>query len=656
MQNAFIRNRTEEFGHDIWSSYVLPPYYPSLGLDSARKSVVLEGGRGCGKTALLRYLSFQSQFSVDRNTIPQTSLKTIGLYLKADSQYFSGFIGAGLTDLKWRNVFEHALCLALAEQITSAIRTLNCTDSRLSQFGNLDELNFASAVGGYLSEEVPRSLDDFSNWIRLQRQKLSGWFKNFDELPQPSLLPLREFLAALISELHGKLSYLATSVFAVYIDEYENLLEYQQQLLNSLIKSGEPPLIFHIAMKPNGMRTRGTTGPESIQEVADFRLINLDDELTPSFPLFAAELFFFRLINESKVPEASTPIKLEILRCEDLITWRLSDADYRARVLSNIRRILPGKTYSEIAADVLNDQVLLARWEKLVIEGLKRQKSSLEPTKFLTKDFPEATIVCAALLHQRSKKPEEILDELKALIQGKKSKFKDGEWIHHFLLGELLLLYLPYRQRSCPIYAGFDAFTKLSKTNVRHFLELCYLSVGGAAKVDDLSDFCVPIDTQAKAAFAASQKFRKEVSGSGDHGNRLLTIVNILGKIFRLSQGRESQSEAERTHFSVIEGEVEGLAKTVLDEAIKWSVLFAEPETKVKVNRYESSDYVLNPIYAPFFGISFNKGRKLEIQISDANAILTGRIEELTVLLRRYEKNWSVNESDVQFSMQFGDT
>jgi hypothetical protein len=55
MQNAFIRNRAEEFDHDVWSNYVLPLYFPQLGLHEARKSQVLQGGRGCGKTALLRY-------------------------------------------------------------------------------------------------------------------------------------------------------------------------------------------------------------------------------------------------------------------------------------------------------------------------------------------------------------------------------------------------------------------------------------------------------------------------------------------------------------------------------------------------------------------------------------------------------------------------
>ncbi len=655
MQNAFIRNRTEEFGHDIWSSYVLPPYFPGLGLNEARKSVVLEGGRGCGKTALLRYLSYQSQFSPNRAAVPLEALRTIGLYLKADSQYFSGFTGAGMPDSKWQNIFEHAVCLALAEQIAGAVRALNFDSKRTNQYGAIDKLDFNDAAGGYVDGGVPSDLPSFEKWLRTQRQTLSRWFKNFDDSKPPSLLPLREFLGALIQEIRGKLPYMATSVFAVYVDEYENLLEYQQKLLNTLIKSGEPPLIFHVAMKPNGMRTRGTTGPESIQEIADFRLIRLDDELAPQFRLFAAELFFFRLIGEAGVPESSTPVSLEMLRDEGRIRERAADSAYQDSVISEMNRILPGKSYGELARDVLADATLLSRWKKIVAEGLEEKKSPRSVDDFLQKEAPEASIVCAALLHQRSKTPEDVYQELSKYLSGEESRFQGGDWIHHLLVGALLLIYLPYRQRSCPIYAGFDAFAKLSRTNVRHFLELCHLSVGSFPSGQRLSEYTVSIDDQAKAAFTASQKFRKEVSGSGDQGNRLLAVVNVLGKLFRMSQARYSQSEAERTHFSILHEEVSGASKIVLDEAVKWSVLFEEPETKVKGSRYESNDYVLNPIYAPYFGLSYNKGRKLEINSLDANIILAGPIDQFTRLLRQYERKWELAPNDDQFDLDLGE-
>lgn len=645
IKQAFIRNRTEEFGQDIWDSYILPPYFPNLGLQEARKSVVLEGGRGCGKTALLRYLSYHSQFSSKRNSLPDSALRTIGLYLKADPQYFSAFYGAGFDERKWQNVFEHALCLALAEQVIGSLTALNCNVERFERFGRLEELDFGRAVGGLSSNPIPGPIKEFELWLRAQRQALSRWFRCFDDTPSPELFPLREFLLGLIKEIQQKLPYLSESVFAVYIDEYENLLDYQQRFLNALIKGGEPPLIFHIATKPNGMRTRLTTGTEAIQEVADFRRIILDDALEPWFKLFAAELFFFRLL-QAGLPESASPIVRHRLQEEEHIEARKTDSNYRNRVLEEVRRVLPGVRNAELAAAVLDDSALYKRWFKLVSDGLATQNAKVKPEQFLDKDFPEASIVSASILHQSSKSADEVLTEFDNLRAGKPSRFKEGDWIHHFLMGTLLLIYLPYRQRPCPLYAGFDAFVSLSRTNVRHFVELCHLSMGPFDPTGDFSEFFVPVEFQAKAAFVASRTFKEEVAGCGDMGNRLLSIVNFLGKLFRLSQGRPSQSEAERTHFCIINDAVSTDAEKVLVEAIKWSVFFKEPESKVKGVRYESSEYVLNPIYAPFFGLSYNKGRKLEMPAQQAELMLTGGVEEFTTLLRQYEKQWSVGISE----------
>jgi hypothetical protein len=645
IRQAFVRNRTEEFGLDLWDSYIMPPYYSDLNLDQVRKSVVLQGGRGCGKTALLRYLSYNSQFSLKRTVIPAKALRTIGLYLKADTQYFSAYSGGDISERRWQDVFEHSLTLALAEQVVGSLATLNGSVDRIKLFGQLESLNLGAAVAGFSNDEVPAELKNFENWIRRRRQELSKWFRNVESNEVPELFSLREFLGALIEEIRNKLPYLQDSLFAVYIDEYENLLDYQQRFLNSLIKGGEPPLIFHVAMKPNGMRTRQTIGTEAIQEVADFRKLSLDELLAPNFELFSAELFFFRLINAG-FPKELTPIDAAHLQDESSVSERIADRTYRSRVIGEINRILPGVKYADIARAILGDSMLSRRWTKLVQSGLKAQGSSIDVEKFKDIDFPEASIVCAALLHQSTKTAAEVLAQFEKLRRGESSQFKDADWIHHFLLGSILLVYLPYRQRFCPVYAGFEAFRALSKTNVRHFVELCKLATGKINDFEDFATFSISIEDQAQAAVKASRIFKEEVAGCGDHGNRLLAMVNVLGKLYRLSQGKSAQSEPERTHFCIVNADVSAPALKVINEAVKWSVLFEETESKVKGTRYESKEYVLNPIYAPFFGLSYNKGRKLEIPANQAESMLTGTVQDYTALLKSYERAWASSDDE----------
>ena len=404
-------------------------------------------------------------------------------------------------------------------------------------------------------------------------------------------------------------------------------------------------------MKPNGMRHRLTIGTETIQDTADFRTLNLDDLLINDFDLFAAELFFFRLIKVG-FSEFKFPISKYSLQKETEILNRKSDIKYRVAVLEEVRRVLPGISNREIASEILNDPILSKRCIDLLEVSLKAKKSDLSSKDFLDNDYPEASLVCVVLLNQL-KEPADILTEFNNLRTNKASKFKEGDWVHHFLLGTILLIYMPFRQRPNPVYAGFDVFTKLSKTNIRHFLELCHQCIDAEEMTGDYENFSVPFESQANAAFRVSFDMKEEVSGCGTSGNRLLSIVNFLGKLFRLSQARPSQSEPERTHFSIINDQVGENAKKVLDEAVKWSVLFQTPETKVKGTRYESSEYVLNPIFAPFFGISFNKGRKLEIPCIQAEEIFTGEVNQYTSLLRAFEKKWANSSSVDQISWDF---
>ncbi|UDM38421.1 hypothetical protein LIS44_00910 [Acinetobacter haemolyticus] len=656
-QNPFIRNRTEEFEHDIWSYYILPPYFKKLGMQDVRKSIILQGGRGCGKTSLLRYLSFQSQFSSKRIDIPEQTFATIGLYLKADIQYYTGFYGLGLSDEAWKDYFEHELCLALAEQILVAVRQINCSPARLEKYGQLQELNFNEALSGFV-DSIPVSLEDFYKWIRQQRQKFAMWLRNVDDEDQakPKKLPLKLFLDALIGELKNKLIYLKNSIFAIYIDEYENLLDYQQELLNTFIKAFEPPLIIHIAMKPNGMRTKKTTGAESIQETADYRLLDLDALLAPHFKLFCAELFCFRLIDFG-IEESKTPVSKIKLQSVECIEERLNNSTYQKKLFDLMNELLPGKTNSEIAYDIISDNKSAAykKWVNIVEDGLALKGSELTAKDFYNLQHPEASIVCAALLNQKTKTVQTVLDEFNKEVNNELSRFTKGEWIHHYLLGTLLLIYLPLTQTTSPIYVGFDTFVKLSGTCVRYFLELCHLAIDSNKYKEDLYDFKSSLKAQAEAANLASRKFHDEISGCGNHGNLLKLIVGFLGRFFKLSQERKSQSEPEKTHFSYIGDLPDSSLENILSEAIKWSVLLRVPETKVKNDRFESYEYILNPIYAPYFGISYNKGRRLELNSEEMAVILRGETEEYTTLIKQYEQKWNLQELSEQKTFDFGE-
>ena len=54
------------------------------------------------------------------------------------------------------------------------------------------------------------------------------------------------------------------------------------------------------------------------------------------------------------------------------------------------------------------------------------------------------------------------------------------------------------------------------------------------------------------------------------------------------------------------------------------------------------ADYVLNPIYAPYFNISYRKRRKLSIKAQDLVILMRGRSDERRKLEQRFIRQWDV--------------
>jgi rRNA processing protein Gar1 len=75
----------------------------------------------------------------------------------------------------------------------------------------------------------------------------------------------------------------------------------------------------------------------------------------------------------------------------------------------------------------------------------------------------------------------------------------------------------------------------------------------------------------------------------------------------------------------------------LLEEAVKWSVFFENKPTKIKnKENVEIIEYVLNPIYSPYFTISYRKIRKLEFTSDQINALVNGSIDDYKFICRKF--------------------
>jgi len=629
---AYVRNRAEENRKDIWEEFVIPRYFDALEIRRQQKAIVIEGGRGCGKTTLLRYLSHASQFSPKRDALEHSDLAYIGIYWKLDVNFLNAFDSEELTRSQWISAFKHHLACCLALEILGSVASINCSAERVKKFGWLDRLDFGELSP--FDPALPASFPDLVRSLRARKDSLATWLNNFHTLPAPLFLPGEQFLLRLVEVIKDQLPYLNESRFSVFIDEYENLPDYQQQYVNGLMKSAQAPLLFSVAMKPNGMRTRQTLTQESIQNTSDYRHIDLEQHLRPSFGEFAAELLFFRLVETRPDVSSLVPITPRVLRDESRLEERRDQA-YRERLMDAARAVLPRMTESQLAAEIMASPNLRARLERQIKQALSAWGSKLMPTSFLREQEPEASLVCSALLSRRRERPENVLAALDEYVSKRTGPF--GNWISNNLFGVELQIYQAL-ETVCPLYSGFDALVLMARANVRYFLELTHQIFRDNVDQAESSVPSVAPERQAESVRAASRAMVEQIQGCGPSSSQLHTFASSLGSLFAAKQGQLAQSEPEINQFTLSKGELSLEAREYLREAEKWSVVLVSGETKMKSTGAAGDDYLLHPAFSAYFGISYRKKRSIGLAARDVLTLFVGsqdRRDSLVSVLAR---------------------
>ena len=654
LASALSSNRTEELGFDVWDRFVIPPRLNISEWGQTRKPRVIVGGRGCGKTMLLRYLSHESAFSQRRPNLDQSTLEHIGIYWRADTQFASLLEGRDLPDDVWRGAFGHLSTMVLGKEVLRAFESIASSTLGVITAHDLDQLDFSTLSTSQF--EMPSTLPQLSAFLDNSLFEFEHWANDVEAVSKPHFLPTPSFLERLINTAIQQLKQLEGVVFFAYIDEYENLTFLQQQVVNTWLKHSEPPLIFNLAMKRNGFKTRRTLSEEQVVKTHDYRTVDLEEfEQDSEFSLFAAEIMLLRFHNAHVSIDAFDP---ELLRNPLAANQRLETA-YTRRVLSLARRLLPTSTMKSLTKQLFADHALIRQLEQRIRKGLERRKETEVTSAYFLRDHhptPAAVIVPALLARQRLA-TSQIVDEFEKYCSGQPNSFQQGaEWLHNVFLASYLDLFTSL-VRACPIYSGFDTYCHMAKGNVRHFLELCHKAF---ATSRTLPEEGLSPKRQADAASQVAASLLPEVRSFGRLGNDLHSFILRLGRLFLLSQRRTSQSEPERTHFAIRDGEdaIGDHAKSLLSEAVKWSVLFEERETKAKsIGTPQVVDYVLNPIYAPYFQISYRKGRKLELTAHDFEILSSGSADDFrSKLYARFYQDWNIDQKKANESLMLWPT
>ncbi len=651
--DEFATNRAEQVGPDVTGAFIVPPFFKRLTIDREQKSLRVRGGRGCGKTMFLRFLSHDSQLSPSKSLIdPNLFGSGIGLYWRADIGFCDILKATWLGDRVADAAFRHHVTLVVVEALCDFVR--NLANSPLS--GGAPDLRARSLPRDALYAFAgPKTYADLKSWASLQRVELSMWAQNPDRTA-PTFQRIDDVLGGLADDIAGADVRLSKLFFRIFVDEYENLKENQRRVICDLIKHSQSRYSFNFAMRRDSVQEFWTSGAEQVVDVHDFRTIDLEELLgyDRDFELMAAELLLMKLEKQGLTVDCPL-FDAGRLHDPERLEERLQD-DYVRAVRAASRRIFPSIKAPELAQRIFDsdDQPLLSRLSRLATQGLRRHAATtnLKAEDFILLSAPSASIVAAFVLNRSKPSPAEVLEALRAFADNPHAPNPFPDWIENNLYGALFHLYMGLPQRHNPLYAGFDTFCILASPNLRFFIEFCHSALRVHASELPMVGKEMPpisIEQQAQAAFETSELLLEKVAQLGEDGRGLQRAVKRLGRLFEIAHQRSSQSEPEINHFSIKETERAGLSQetqSMLRQALIWSVIYEEPDTKNKNGSTAvQTDHVPNPIFNPRFGISYRKRRKVLLRADEVNTLFTGNDEAVETLLKHYRDRWSDGEA-----------
>ena len=635
------RTEQKSFTYSVFKRFVVPPSIGAYDLSKEKHSIALQGSRGCGKTTYIRYFSHWTQFDKSRDYVEAEDLESIVLYWKPDTLFYRSMSKGWLPEEISNNFFLTISGLELFSELLSAIDNIgfHWPDVIVELDGSTDFWEAMYVITGRQKCNIP----DILQWIKVELYKARTAIKkgNVSALPEIEPSSMFELLLPIIQRSCTRIKGLR---FSVFIDEFENLDEKQQKIINGYRKSSNATLTWNVAYKRFATITQATDGDESLKHFDDYREMFMEEvygakrppssttpgvfESTPESKLFTSEIFLLSLLSD-QVWTSIEHLNIEVLGSQEKIDLRNSDL-YKADIIKVMERIFPTVNAPQLAKCAMNKpsikRVVKAALQE--VEGI----SEKQVDEFMANN-PSAALVSRCISKQKTFKTEQLLAFINKEEPGYSSYV---ERTNTFKIAALLSLNTQ-SYFNIPIYSGFERFIMMSQNNIRYFTELCYHSLhqlDGNLKVDSIENFQpVTPDQMHQGAIEASGSLVEHVINFEPLGQSLARMVQRLGALFREYQRQTVISEPEKVSF-IIKGDFGDLAedlRKLINSAKCWRVLLEGDLTRDKKSSAVSSAghlYRLNPIYSPCFDISYKSGRTVELSEESFRLICMGSNEE----------------------------
>ena len=303
------------------------------------KPVILEGGRGSGKTMTLKSMLLQALVSrLGQRRLDETKVPYFGVYLRCvpgsfatQSQGIDEIVGAD----RCITLFLTETILKLTHAIVEELKS--CSEVGILQVPGSRERRFLSEVANIVrpqgtNESPPADLDNLQNLLTREirfivdyvHRQIFGEQRAYEGVFL-SVEDLKRICHAMTT------TYLAKPETTVYflLDEFENLLAFQKVVANSILKASEAGhYSVKIASKKAALTTSETLEGQEVEEPHDYASVDVDYNISDpqerrNYKELLATICKRSLYNEGFNETAiikllESPLELDGLKKEDI--------------------------------------------------------------------------------------------------------------------------------------------------------------------------------------------------------------------------------------------------------------------------------------------------------------------------------------------------
>ncbi|MDQ0512569.1 ORC-CDC6 family AAA ATPase [Ancylobacter amanitiformis] len=597
----------------LWVESIAPTKGTAKGKDAlfqptSAMPVLIVGGKGSGKTHLMRYYSYPLQ-ALRHAEAGLSALdgirrdRYLGIYVLLGAMNAQRFTGRGQPQERWQTLFEYTMELWLARELLSLIAGLADPSGEMA--------GAADAISGDLWELIDerpparfRTLADVLLWLKDEQRALDIDMNNvvFNGVFSSRIKVTRGRLIFGIPKVIARRCPSFSEVrFSYQLDELEMLEEEQQVYVQTLIREREHPCTFRIGARTYGIRTFKTlAADEENREGSEFDKVPLDSRLREVWKRFAYKLVKRRLSSDAGANELSDQAIRDLF--EDHC-WTARDGALHRRLGS--RQLGTGPHFEKLL-DRLMDGLRTGASPGIADE--KQAKAVM--AKLAVDGEPLLEKLNIMLLYQRWFRQEDLPAAARSIAASCRAFLDDAgtvpEYARQLQHYQSDLIAQLFREASLPVpYLGFDDFVAMSNGLPRSLMTILKdiytwaLYDGSDEEITKLTD-----KDQIRGVSEASDWFFEEMRKPGAHGLALRIAIERIARLFEINRYADKPVEVSMMAFSVPESSVSETTAHRLRMAEERSFLIRLPDFEKDRNGGERRPkFQLNGMLAPRFGL-----------------------------------------------------